>query len=671
MIDKTKTIQPLIDNFFSLVDKTSENKTSLPELSSYAKYSLLPRLNDIVSDYQRESEAISKRQQNLLLLVLAALILLIASGTLFIFNPLLKLYFQLFNTLKEEHNQALLSRQTYTDILNSIRDPIFVKNIKHEWIMMNNEFAKILGKNVDDLIGKSESAFFPPDITNDYYESDNEVFSTDQTVEKLQVFHDENGKTHQILTKKSRSIDQNGNTILIDVIRDVTEQLRSYTSLQNYRFAINQAAIVSITDTKGIITYCNENFTQVSGYSEESVLGQNHNITNSCHHSKEFFKELWETVQSGRVWRGEIKNKKIEEDFKAQHQFITRVTNSIPSIIYVRNVATDSIVYSNQRISDVLGYTQEELFSFSGNLVNLLSHPDDLAIIKSAREKLHLIGDHQTVDIEFRLKHKDGRWIWCHDYGAIFERDANGTPLLSLGFAQDISSKKEALDTLNTERIKAAYASKMATLGEMASGVAHEINNPLTVILGLTRQLQRQHRDNNIESDSFEKNLDKIENMTNRISRIVKSLSTFSRSADRDPMLDTSISKIINETLELCLEKFRIHQVQLSVDIKDDFIISCREVQISQVLINLLNNSYDAIQSKEEKWIKLSAIDQVFYIEIIITDSGNGISKELAEKIMQIAHSILNKFVMIRFAIWENGLLVKKNILIDIQSLIT
>lgn len=189
---------------------------------------------------------------------------------------------------------------------------------------------------------------------------------------------------------------------------------------------------------------------------------------------------------------------------------------------------------------------------------------------------------------------------------------------------------------LDEQKLINLQASKMSALGEMAGGIAHEINTPLATIQLLTSQLHHEITNDIPDLDNLATQVQKIENTAERVAKIVKGLRTFARDGNSDPFTPATVQSIVNETIELCAEQMRRHNVTVKVEMPEaPILVECRAIQISQVLLNLISNAKDAIENLPEKWIAISVTETHQWIELQVTDNGAGVSKELHEKIFQ------------------------------------
>jgi signal transduction histidine kinase len=176
-----------------------------------------------------------------------------------------------------------------------------------------------------------------------------------------------------------------------------------------------------------------------------------------------------------------------------------------------------------------------------------------------------------------------------------------------------------------------AHTMKLASLGEMSAGIAHEINNPLAIIVGSAGLLRKFKND----PDKLESKIDMIMNSSTRIEKIVRGLKKFSRTSDGDLRQLTPLAQIIEEAVSLTETKAKAFGVKVIVEINNNLQIHCDPMEIEQVIINLLNNSYDAIKTLPEKWVRIQGYDTDSETVLQIIDSGNGISPEIVKKLFQ------------------------------------
>jgi len=200
----------------------------------------------------------------------------------------------------------------------------------------------------------------------------------------------------------------------------------------------------------------------------------------------------------------------------------------------------------------------------------------------------------------------------------------------------DISQQKAIEKELEYQKIKAENNAKMAALGEMAAGVAHEINNPLAIIKVKSQILKNNFIKDKLDKKFMNNQIDSITNTVNRIASIVRGLRNFARDGEKDPYEQTLVSNIINDTLSLCEARLQNDNIQIRKINTDSLtVIDCRSVQVSQVLLNLLNNAHDAIENTADKWIEIEVMQKENVVSISVTDSGHGIPVDIREKLMQ------------------------------------
>ncbi|MCA9705408.1 MAG: PAS domain S-box protein [Myxococcales bacterium] len=181
-----------------------------------------------------------------------------------------------------------------------------------------------------------------------------------------------------------------------------------------------------------------------------------------------------------------------------------------------------------------------------------------------------------------------------------------------------------------------ANSAKFAALGEMAGGIAHEINTPMAIILGLSDELLALAEDGEFTVEKVAQIHHDIEETVARISRIIKGLRAFARDGHKDQPQRVSLGWLVDQSLGLCEEKLRELGIELRVRVREpDTSIRCRPTQISQILLNLLNNARDAVVDHQPAFIELETeLDERFAV-IRVVDSGPGIDQKLRDRIME------------------------------------
>lgn len=197
-----------------------------------------------------------------------------------------------------------------------------------------------------------------------------------------------------------------------------------------------------------------------------------------------------------------------------------------------------------------------------------------------------------------------------------------------------ITHDKEVEDLIHDRNEKIIGSSKYSELGMMSAGIAHEINNPLAVIQARTTQLLRIYRNPEKQKD-LANGLQQILYTSERINRTIQGVREFVHQDEKGPMIEISLKDLIDDVLAFCGQRMKNHGVNLRFYGLEDYSVIGNKIQLEQIVLNLLNNSFDAIEFLPDKWIEVSVDRKDDHVLLYFKDSGNGIPKEIATRMME------------------------------------
>jgi len=172
-----------------------------------------------------------------------------------------------------------------------------------------------------------------------------------------------------------------------------------------------------------------------------------------------------------------------------------------------------------------------------------------------------------------------------------------------------------------------AFLDKLSSLGEMVASIVHEINNPLSVIKMRTQKAVKL-----IKNEQYEaalENMGNIDLTILKISTIISGVKSFVRQGHKDPMTAVNVYELFNEAIAIMEGKLKLNNIKLSLDVNKNLELVINKTQIFQIIINLITNSIDGIESQKEKWIKINFEKNNNSIQVKFKDCGKGISQEV------------------------------------------
>ncbi|MEG4532458.1 PAS domain S-box protein [Microcoleus sp. D2_18a_D3] len=388
--------------------------------------------------------------------------------------------------------------------------------------------------------------------------------------------------------------------------------------------------------------------------------------------------------------------KQAELALQESQQFIQKVADATPGILYLYDLEEQRNIYANSSLLGLLGYTRDDITAMDSSVMPQLIHPEDLPKIVKHHASFLGVEDGEIWEIDYRMRAANGQFLWLQSRDTIFSRNPDGQAKVIIGFCQDITTRKQAEEALRQsearEREKARalesallelrstqtqliQTEKMSSLGQLVAGIAHEINNPVNFIYAnidylnqYTKQLldlvslyadeypepnsiivdRIQEIDLDFMAEDLIKLVGSMQVGTERIRQIVLSLRNFSR-LDESAMKPVDIHEGIESTLLILQHRLKSRDSRPEIEVIKEFgklpLVECYASQLNQVFMNIIANAIDAI---EERYQKLSvreadtksghitistAVTPQKTVRVEISDNGTGIPEGIVDRI--------------------------------------
>ncbi|MRJ01963.1 MAG: PAS domain S-box protein [Epsilonproteobacteria bacterium] len=343
--------------------------------------------------------------------------------------------------------------------------------------------------------------------------------------------------------------------------------------LHQYKEAIDSSNILSKTDINGVITYVNEEFCKISGYSKEELIGRDHNIVRHPDVPKERFEEFWRTILAGKIWKGTVKNRAKD----------------------------GSTFYVNTTVIPITDYR--------GKIVEFVAIRYDVT---------------ESVKLQEELKRKEQELAALNrDLERRVEEQTRKLKELNLFLEERI--KEEVAKNRQKDRVMFQQA-KLASLGEMLGNIAHQWRQPLMELSILLYKIKKGHDVERV----YEQGIRLIE----RMNQTIIDFQNFFRPDKRKELFD--LAQTIESAVSIMEGSLQREGIRVILNMKRGLQICGYKNEFSQVIINLISNAKDALKGVERKGtIEIDVVVEGEWILIKVIDNGIGIGEDIIDKIFE------------------------------------
>jgi two-component system sensor kinase FixL len=298
---------------------------------------------------------------------------------------------------------------------------------------------------------------------------------------------------------------------------------------------------------------------------------------------------------------------------------------------YVLHLDHSEPDYHSPQLHRILGLAAIDDTLPLTTLLRLWVHPGD-------REKLddalaELLSEQAACDVEYRVVLSDGTTRHLHHIAQV-TRDAQGQPLRHVGTVHDVTDRRQTEDEARHLQERLTHFSRLSTMGEMAAGLAHEINQPLSAITMYAQACQRFLRSKDADPADVLEALEQISAQALRAGEVIRRLRNFvkNREVKREPV---DCNRLLDDLRTLAETDARLHNVRLRIEAEPVLpTVDADPIQLQQVVLNLVRNAIDAMADVPETRREVVLSTRVLpegEIEIVVADHGSGLAPDANE----------------------------------------
>jgi len=449
-------------------------------------------------------------------------------------------------------------------------------------------------------------------------------------------------------------LDEEERFYYLDMVEDIEDKLEREATLKKMSEIVEQAPVsIVMTDIDGNINYVNQKFCDLTGYEQNELIGEKPSILKTGYTKEEEYTKLWETITSGKIWRGEFKNKRkdgvefweqalispiidtydkiegfigikeditlkkiLEESLKKSEASLRAIVEDVKLIIFRYN-HNGAFIFGNKKF-------YEEFYKNENYRINKLDDVFDEEIVK----KLF-----QSTKKEFFLERKDKKGVLHYEKWTKSIIEVGDTKEIQI-VVVDMTKEKKVEKYLLEAKEKAEEATKAKSY--FLANMSHEIRTPLNGIIGFSSILLDE------EKDPEKLEILKLisysgENLMNIINDVLD-LAKIESGKEQVKNAEEDMSSIIYNVKSIAKNMAKEKGLEFEyIDFKVDKKVYCDRLKIERILLNLLSN---AVKFTKKGYIRLyfeqeSETSEGFLMKVIVEDSGIGIAMEEKERIFE------------------------------------